>query len=128
KAMNKDTQENQELAQELARQFKASMRQPPPSTSNQHSDAIQLANANAAPTTAETDAKIAEMAEQLGSLLNNATAQSGSSQETSVTTATKALDGQDPFASVPEPSIFERDFANTFARVNASVLAYENRK
>ncbi|KAG0259091.1 peptide-N4-(N-acetyl-beta- glucosaminyl)asparagine amidase [Mortierella polycephala] len=127
-SQDKDTQKMQELAQELARQFTASMRLQQSSTSGQHSGAIQPANANAAPTSAETDAKIAEMAKQLGSLLNNTAAQPGPSQETPVVTASKAQGDQDPFASVPEPSIFEMSFASTFARVNASVLAYENRE
>ncbi|KAF9190916.1 peptide-N4-(N-acetyl-beta- glucosaminyl)asparagine amidase [Haplosporangium sp. Z 767] len=125
---DKDAQKMQELAQELARQFTASMRLQQPPISGQHSGANQSANANVTSTSAETDAKIAEMAKQLGSLLNNTAAQPGPLQKTPIATAAKAQDDQDPFASVPEPSIFERDFTNTYAGVNASVLAYENRE
>ncbi|KAG0302973.1 hypothetical protein BGZ98_007079, partial [Dissophora globulifera] len=120
------------LAQQLATQFSA-MRQQQRRTSP----------GPVTTTTSATDAATVttNVAEDTGlrSSIDNLTRQLGDLRELSVDTTT--LDSStahpqqsegltsplvDPYATVPDPSIYEKEFTDTYLRVNASVLRFED--
>ncbi|KAF9950088.1 hypothetical protein BGZ72_008181 [Mortierella alpina] len=114
---SKDAKQIQDLAQQLAAQFTAmrpTLRSPGASSSA----------ATHAPAAA-SDASITQLAAQLGQLLGQSasTEPQQQQQQGEVTTPTA-----DPFASVPDPSIYEKEFTDVYLNVNASVLRFEDRE
>ncbi|KAG0311486.1 peptide-N4-(N-acetyl-beta- glucosaminyl)asparagine amidase [Dissophora globulifera] len=124
------------LAQQLASQFSAmrqQQRRTSPGAVTTTTSATVAATATATVTT--------DVAEDTGSgsSIDNLTRQLGDLRELSVDTTT--LDSStahpqesegltsplvDPYATVPDPSIYEKEFADTYLRVNASVLRFED--
>ncbi|GJJ77746.1 peptide-N4-(N-acetyl-beta-glucosaminyl) asparagine amidase [Entomortierella parvispora] len=110
----------QDLARQLAGQFSSIRRQGSDATHPLNTDttspsAAQANNADNVQSSSTTD--IAALADQLGMLLNRGSAAS-LVVEPPVTTS---------FEDVPDPSIYEMQFAETFNRVNSSVLRFEDR-
>ncbi|KAF9572073.1 hypothetical protein EC968_010404 [Mortierella alpina] len=110
-----DAKRIQDLAQQLAAQFSA-MRPAPRNLDASSSTAI-----SAGP--AANDASITQLAAQLSQLLEQNASTDQKQQKGEVITATA-----DAFASVPDPSIYEKEFTNVYLGVNASVLRFEDRE
>ncbi|KAF9392300.1 hypothetical protein CPB97_002450 [Podila verticillata] len=104
-----DKEAQQELAKQLAAQF-ASIRQGTSVTSS--------ASTSTSTNTAK-DANIAELASRLGTLM---------SQTPTTSPVQVQQTGAISFESVPDPSIYEQDFVNTYIEVNGSVKQMENRE
>ncbi|KAG0231545.1 peptide-N4-(N-acetyl-beta- glucosaminyl)asparagine amidase [Mortierella sp. GBA43] len=64
-------------------------------------------------------ASVTDLAKQLGTLLEEGTVMAAPSTTGPVTSPAER------FESVPDPSVYERDFVNIFEHVNKSVLAFE---
>lgn len=112
-----DKQEIQSIADQVARQF-ATMREQQQqrdraSASSSRSVPGPVAGSDRSP----TEVSVTGLAKQLEALLV---------QGTPATEVQGNVAAVDPFASVPDPSIYERDFVNVFERVNRSVLAFED--
>ncbi|KAF9326171.1 peptide-N4-(N-acetyl-beta- glucosaminyl)asparagine amidase [Podila minutissima] len=105
-----DKEAQRELAKHLAAQFASIRRQ---STS--------AASSTSASTTANAanDANISELASRLGKLMTQTPATSSPVQSQT---------GANSFESVPDPSIYEQDFVNTYTKVNESVKQMEDRE
>ncbi|KAG0282512.1 peptide-N4-(N-acetyl-beta- glucosaminyl)asparagine amidase [Linnemannia gamsii] len=129
---DQDSQQIQDLAQQLARQF-VTMRQQ--QTNRATPSLLTDATAN------DGDSNITNLASQLGSLLNaRETAKNASAEEengSSTTTSATSVIGiagipvasaAHDFDSTPEPSIYEADFVNVFKGTNAAVLRFEDRE
>lgn len=104
-----DKEAQQELAKQLAAQF-ASIRQ----GTSVASSATTSTSANSA-----KDANIAELASRLGTLM---------SQTPTTSPVQVQQTGTISFESVPDPSIYEQDFVNTYIEVNESVKQMEDRE
>lgn len=104
-----DKEAQQELAKQLAAQF-ASIRQ----GTSVASSATTSTSANSA-----KDANIAELASRLGTLM---------SQTPTTPPVQVQQTGTISFESVPDPSIYEQDFVNTYIEVNESVKQMEDRE
>ncbi|KAF8940455.1 hypothetical protein BGZ58_006297 [Dissophora ornata] len=118
-----DPQQIEALAQQLARQF-VSMRPQQSgnhSATTSHAGTLPSTNQNTAETAPDSRSgdSMAELATQLGDLLSGRV---GEPAQGTVST----LRVVDPYASVPDPSIYEKEFTDTFLRVNASVLRFED--
>ncbi|CAO3569723.1 unnamed protein product [Mortierella alpina] len=112
----KDAKRIQDLAQQLAAQFSA-MR-PTPTNPVASSSAATHASA------AASDADITQLAAQLSQLLGQvASTEKELQQQQELLNPTT-----DPFASVPDPSIYEKEFTDVYLNVNASVLRFEDRE
>ncbi|KAF9937790.1 hypothetical protein BGZ67_000886 [Mortierella alpina] len=109
---SKDAKQIQDLAQQLAAQFTA-MR-PMPRTSASSSTVTR------APAVA-SDTNITQLAAQLSQLLSQTVPAEQHQGEPTTPTA-------DPFAAVPDPSIYEKEFTDVYLNVNASVLRFEDRE
>ncbi|KAG0051132.1 peptide-N4-(N-acetyl-beta- glucosaminyl)asparagine amidase [Gryganskiella cystojenkinii] len=116
----KDAQHVQELARQLASQF-STMRgrgsnSIPASTLTGPTNAQTGSGDNASEATAQINtSEVQALANQLGMLLS----------KTNVAVTSPSI--PTPFKDVPDPSIYEKDFADTFYQVNAAVLKYEDR-
>lgn len=122
-----NTRSVQDLARQLASQFSSIRRQgshaavPLDTGTNaietSASQAHATNNADIASTMQGSNTTdIAALASQLGMLLNRGNAASLVADPVSTS-----------FKDVPNPSIYEKDFAETFSRVNSSVLRFEDR-
>ncbi|KAF9277382.1 hypothetical protein BGZ68_009329 [Mortierella alpina] len=111
---SKDAKQIQDLAEQLAAQFSA-MR-PTPINRNAPSSVATRASA------AANDASVTQLAAQLGQLLGQSSL-TEQLQQGEIATPTV-----DPFASVPDPSIYEKEFTDVHFNVNASVLRFEDRE
>ena len=113
---SQDAKRIQDLAQQLAAQFSA-MR-PTPTNRVPSSSAATHASA------AASDADITQLAAQLSQLLGQvASTEKELQQQQELLTPTT-----DPFASVPDPSVYEKEFTDVYLNVNASVLRFEDRE
>lgn len=120
-----NTRDIQDFARQLASQFSSIRRPgshaalPLEARTNAREPCAATSNANNAGTAVQgsSTTDIAALASQLGMLLNQGNI-SSSAMEPSVSTS---------FKDVPDPSIYEMDFAETFSRVNSSVLRFEDR-
>ncbi|KAI7816908.1 hypothetical protein BC939DRAFT_507875 [Gamsiella multidivaricata] len=111
-----DQQQISDLAQQLASQF-AAMR---PQRNQQASTATTNPAVNSGQPKTPSEADIAQLANRLGSLLH---------QEAGISSSVATQEAAaDPFASVSDPSIYEKEFVDKFLRVNTAVLAYEDRQ
>ncbi|KAF9350712.1 peptide-N4-(N-acetyl-beta- glucosaminyl)asparagine amidase, partial [Mortierella sp. NVP85] len=109
-------QQIQRIAEQVASQFVAMRLQ---RQRNREQASGSASHANTAPeanTRPSGEAKVTELAKELGDLFIQGTT---SSAPIDAPTA-------DPYASVPDPSVYEKDFVDVFEHVNLSVLAYED--
>ncbi|KAG0212341.1 hypothetical protein BGX28_006485 [Mortierella sp. GBA30] len=112
---SKDERQIQDLAQQLAAQFTA-MR----STTRNSSSSSAPAHASSA----QENATITQLATQLGRLLSQSESTGqDQQQDTDIVLLNRAS-----FTDVPDPSIYEREFTDTYLNVNASVLRFEDRE
>ncbi|KAK3806400.1 MAG: hypothetical protein J3Q66DRAFT_359018 [Benniella sp.] len=103
-------QQIQRIAEQVASQF-AAMRLQRQRNRDQASGSTSHAN-----TRPSGEANVTELAKELGDLILQGTPSSAPIDAPTV----------DPYASVPDPSIYEKDFVDMFAHVNLSVLAFED--
>ncbi|KAG0336047.1 peptide-N4-(N-acetyl-beta- glucosaminyl)asparagine amidase, partial [Podila humilis] len=109
-----DKDEQNDLVKSLTEQFVAIRRQ-----------GRTLAS-GAATRTQLQDARVMELANQLGGLLSKTpvsqTPSAAAAATSSHSTSTMSMD------NIPDPSIYEQDFCNTFISVNENVKQFENRE
>lgn len=109
-------QQIQQIAEQVASQF-ATMRLQRQRNRDEASGSASHANAAADANTGPSgEAKVTELAKELGDLIIQGTTSSAPIDAPTV----------DPYASVPDPSVYEKDFVDVFAHVNLSVLAFED--
>ncbi|KAF9966662.1 peptide-N4-(N-acetyl-beta- glucosaminyl)asparagine amidase [Mortierella alpina] len=113
---SKDAKRNQDLAQQLAAQFIA-MR-PTPRNPVASSSAATHAPA------AASNTNITQLAAQLSQLLG----QGASTEKEQQPQGELFASTTGPFTSVPDPSIYEKEFTDVYLNVNASVLRFEDRE
>ncbi len=118
---NEDAKQVQDLAKHLTAQFK-DMR---PTLINPSASS----SAAAREPTAVSEVNITQLAAQLGQLLRqNTSTEQEREQEQQQRLVEPITPTADPFATVPDPSIYEKEFTDVHFHVNASVLRFEDRE
>ncbi|KAF9102093.1 hypothetical protein BGX27_011180 [Mortierella sp. AM989] len=126
-----DPQQIRNLAEQLSTQFVAMRQQrvnhqesslgshANPSNTNVATNQSFNQGTNEAIQRASSENSIVELATQLGGLMDQR-------NDTLSQAEVQTVLPTDKYASVPDPSIFEKEFTDVFHRVNASVLGYED--